>query len=396
MVDAEAPKVLFLDHCARESGAELALAQMAAGLSRYVPVVVLGEEGPLCTRLRRAGVRVAIEPLAAGVRDFSRTDVGGLRSLLRAGDVVRYAHVLRALIGVERPAVVHTNSMKAHVYGALATRFTGVPLVMHVHDRISTDFMSRGGVHLMRTFLRLAPAAVVVNSRTTAATVPASARGRRPFLVLPCPVPSPVAPVERAGERRSLTFGVAGRITPWKGQDFVLRAFAAAFPPGAADHRLRIVGAPIFGEDDFLAALRRLVAELGLDRRVEFRGHVPQIYPELAEWDVLVHGSRIPEPFGQVVVEGMAAGLPVLAPDEGGPAEIIRPGETGLLYRARDEAALAGAMRRVAADPELRRRLSSRAVAAAARYDPGRVVPLLEDFYDRCTARVPASVIVRS
>ena len=67
----------------------------------------------------------------------------------------------------------------------------------------------------------------------------------------------------------------------------------------------------------------------------------------------------IPEPFGQVVVEGMAAGVPVIAADAGGPAEIVTDEVDGLLTPPGDVEALAAAMRRVHNDRALRRRLVS-------------------------------------
>jgi glycosyltransferase involved in cell wall biosynthesis len=96
-----------------------------------------------------------------------------------------------------------------------------------------------------------------------------------------------------------------------------------------------------------------------------------------------VHASVIPEPFGQVVLEGMAAGLAVLAPDEGGPAAVIADGHSGRLFRSRDADSLAAAMGDLAADAPLRRRLGSAAREAVAAYHPDRLAGELELFYDR-------------
>jgi glycosyltransferase involved in cell wall biosynthesis len=85
---------------------------------------------------------------------------------------------------------------------------------------------------------------------------------------------------------------------------------------------------------------------------------------------VLVHSSTVPEPFGQVVVEGMAAGLPVVAAAAGGPLEIVRDGVDGLLYRPGDVEALAAALRRLATDEALRRRLGDAGRANAQRFRP--------------------------
>ena len=98
---------------------------------------------------------------------------------------------------------------------------------------------------------------------------------------------------------------------------------------------------------------------------------------------MLVHASLIPEPFGQVVLEGMAAGLPVLAPDEGGPAEVIEDGRTGVLFASRDAGALSAGMRALAADAERRRSLGAAAREALATYRPQAVAERLEAAYEQ-------------
>ena len=142
----------------------------------------------------------------------------------------------------------------------------------------------------------------------------------------------------------------------------------------------------MFGEDEYEGELRRLVDELGIAARVEFRGFCEDVGEELAGADVLVHASIIPEPFGQVVVEGMAAGLPVVAAAAGGPAEVLVDGETGLLYPPGDVEALAARLRRLATDGALRRQLGSRARIAAANYSPDRVVAQILGVYGRVLA----------
>lgn len=66
--------------------------------------------------------------------------------------------------------------------------------------------------------------------------------------------------------------------------------------------RATIVGGALFGEVDFDASLKALVAELGIEDSVTFTGHVEDVYPYLESADVLVHSSVLPEPFGSVVL----------------------------------------------------------------------------------------------
>jgi glycosyltransferase involved in cell wall biosynthesis len=178
-----------------------------------------------------------------------------------------------------------------------------------------------------------------------------------------------------------------GRIAPWKGQDLFLRSFAAAFPTG--DERAVIVGAPMFGEEEYEQELHELAARLGLAHRVEFRGFREDVWWELASFDVLVHASVIPEPFGQVVLEGMASGLAVIAPDEGGPADVIVDGQTGRLFRSRDSKSLAATMLELRSDPGERLRLGNAARSAVADYNPRALAERLERAYDEVLRRNP-------
>ena len=369
---AEPIRVAFVDHCAALSGAELALSRLIPALE-VSPLVILGEHGPLEARLRERGVDVQVLPLPTSVasthRDQVRVSFTAAAKVWSSGRyVIRLAQALRKA-DVD---LVHTNSLKAALYGGLAARLTRTPVVWHVRDRIADDYLPRQAVTMIRLLARILPTAVIANSQATLRTV------GTPGHVVPSPILAP------AGARRAphsgFSLGVVGRIAPWKGQDLFLRAFARAFAD-REDVRGRIIGAPLFGQEDedFLEALRRLCSELGLDGRITFDGHLdPVPYWEL---DVLVHASVVPEPFGQVVGEGMAAGLPVLAARAGGPAELIVDGQTGVLYAMGDADDLATAMRRLADDPELRRRLGAQAAGALEELTPEAVAHKVMDVY---------------
>ncbi len=170
-----------------------------------------------------------------------------------------------------------------------------------------------------------------------------------------------------------------GRLAPWKGQQVFLDAFASAFPCG--QEQAVIIGGSLFGEAEYGASLGRRATDLGLKDRVLFRGFRDNVAAELATMDVAVHASVVPEPFGQVVVEAMAAGVPVIAADAGGPAEIITAGVDGLLYPPGDVGALASSMRRLANDPGLRDRLRIAARRRALDFAPERVALEMTEVY---------------
>ena len=112
--------------------------------------------------------------------------------------------------------------------------------------------------------------------------------------------------------------GLVARLQPWKGQDRLVRAAALLRERGHAVHVLLVGGdswelAPAYAE-----ALPRLIAELGMQEHVTMTGEVPDAGPYIDRMDILVNASD-PEPFGIVLLEGMARGVAVVAVDRGRP-----------------------------------------------------------------------------
>jgi glycosyltransferase involved in cell wall biosynthesis len=165
----------------------------------------------------------------------------------------------------------------------------------------------------------------------------------------------------------------------------VFRAFAVSFEPGQAE--LHVIGSQVFGGEAHADSLHRLADDLGIAADVVWRGFQEDVAAELARLDVLVHASTTPEPFGSVIVEGMAAGLPVVATAAGGPLEIVEPEQSGLLVPPGDVAALSHALRRLAADRSLRERLGARGLELSARYGPAGARTALLDVYSTVTRR---------
>ncbi len=147
---------------------------------------------------------------------------------------------------------------------------------------------------------------------------------------------------------------MVGRLVDWKGQHLLVEA-APLVLERVPDARIVFVGgAPPDGNDAYARRLRDLARELGVADRCEFLGPVFDVERRMREsFDVVVHASTTPEPFGLVVAEAMAAGCPVVASDAGGPAEIVEDGRSGLLFRTGDPKDLAGKIVRVLQEPGL-------------------------------------------
>jgi glycosyltransferase involved in cell wall biosynthesis len=145
-----------------------------------------------------------------------------------------------------------------------------------------------------------------------------------------------------------------GRLSYYKGFDVLLRALADA--PQA---QLLLIGS---GERD--SELRAQAQELGVAERVRFAGHVDdtELARAYAQADVFcLSSTERAEAFGLVLLEAMRAGLPTIASNipGSGVGFVVREGETGLLVPPTDAAALAAAIRKLAADESLRRRLGA-------------------------------------
>jgi glycosyltransferase involved in cell wall biosynthesis len=369
-------RIVFVDHCSLLSGGEVALVRLLSALDADVHVI-LASDGPLVGALDKAGVSVEVLVLPERSRTVGRQSLA-LRHLpiVPAVDSVAYALRLAWKLRRLRPDLVHTNSLKAALYGGVAARLARTPVVWHIRDRIADDYLPGGVVRVLRACIRLLPNAIVANSNATLKTLGRGSAGVRRVVVHDS---VEVPPAARRDQHGVLRVGMVGRLSPWKGQHLYLEAFASAFPEG--EQQAVIIGAPLFGEEEYEERLHRQAGELGIDERVHFTGWKDNVTEELATLDVLVHASTIPEPFGLVVIEGLAAGLAVVAPRSGGPAEVITHGEDGLLYPQGDADALGRALQRLDGDVELRRRLGENGRARAAAFSPDRQAQRVVDFY---------------
>lgn len=371
-------RVVFLSHAARLSGAEIGLLRFVQATRGVVSShVVLAEDGDLVGALREAGARVDVLALEEGARSLRRSELApGRRQLAAGGPLGRYVLALRALLRDVRPDLVHTVSLKAGVYGSMAARLAGVPIIWHLHDHLTAEYLPARSVAPMRVLTGWWPSGLLVPSRSVLDTV-GRRRGGLPTGVLPFPVPLPEAAVEPRGQVSVV--GMLGRITPWKGQDVFLDAFAQAFPAG--DVRARIIGNALFGETGYEHELHAQAVRLGIGDRVEFTGFRADVDAELRRLDVLVHASVLPDPLPGVVIEGMGMGLPVVAAGAGGNPEHVVDGVNGLLHVPGDVADLARALRR-AADPLTDRVALGRAARQSARrYAPDVIVAQILEFY---------------
>ncbi len=172
-----------------------------------------------------------------------------------------------------------------------------------------------------------------------------------------------IAPEEEALTNKQLLY--AGRLRAEKGLLIILKALdVLTRGQQRTDLRLHIFGD---GDEVYIRELQTFMQEKRLAGLVTFHGKVPQ--DELIEYydrsDMMLVPSLWQEPFGLVIAEAMARGLPVIASDVGGPAEIITHGVDGLLVAPGDEQALASAIARLLENTDECERLAKAALRTA-------------------------------
>jgi glycosyltransferase involved in cell wall biosynthesis len=375
-------RVLALGHTAELGGAEIGLLNMARHLDADLGVLLL-EDGPLVRRLQAAGCAVEVCDLNAALALPVRT-AGELAQRARELGELRRAILDRVEHG--DIDVVLLNSLRVTRLVAACALPSRVRVVTMVRDGLRPPHISRRDSVVVQVAVNSVSSALVANSAWTLSQLAT----RRPAFVVPPFLAAdlfdtPLVPRTDPDELRVL---MLGRMAHWKGQLMGLRALAAC----RTEQRLRVTvaGGAWFGETGQAEKVRRFAREHP-ELHVDVPGHVDDVVGLIDRHDVLLHTSLLPEPFGQVVVQGMARGRVVVAADRGGPAEVIESGWDGLLYRMGDQDALTRTLERVAADRDAAAALGERARDTAHRYHPQWTGAALRDVLDRVHGRlVPA------
>lgn len=376
-------KHLFLAHSAAPSGAELAMLRLTEQFPSDKVVVMFAEDGPLISRYRDAGIDVVVRVASAG--SISRQERSVVRKLSAVLDFIRYGWRTGKWASESGVTLIVANSIKSLIYGSVAALRAQVPIVWSVHDRISPDYFRWIDALITKAVGRLLPAGYIVNSQSTLDTIWC---GKKPTLISP-----PGIIPTRHGRAIENEFEglnqivMVGRLSPWKGQLLFVEAFRRVFSD--TNVQAVIVGDALFGETEYAERLHAAAAESGCAERIIFTGNVTDVRPILLESQILVHASTIPEPFGSVVVEGLDAGCAVIATSPGGPSEVISSGYNGMLVPCGDVDAMEAALRVLADNAALRRKLALNGPARSVDFDVRNLARTMTAWLEAVETRRP-------
>jgi len=381
--------VLYTDHFPEVAGGQMALLTRLEYLDRerWRPVVAVPDtNGRFHEELRARNIETVEVQFNRG--DIRSTNEKGILSdplqLSKHVPVVLGAVAdLTRIIDRAGVEVIHTNSFKSAVLSVLPATLTGTPLVYHAHS--SRAYSDHGVLdHVVCT----ASQRIIANSSFTAETF--GPWGEKTDVVYN-PVDADrfdpgrvsIEPVrDRYGTSDGPLIGSVGRLTPRKRQTDLIEAFPRILD-SYPDATLLLVGGQYDGlGTEFEMKVTERIRELGLEDSVIVTGFLEDIESVIAALDVLVHPAE-KEPLGRVVIEGLLLETPVVASGDGGIAEIIDHGETGLLVPQGNPAAIADGVTRLLDDPDWATSLGRAGRQTARdRFDPDRITDAEEQIYE--------------
>lgn len=382
-------RILYIEKPTYVGGSVISLYELVRGLdrSRYEPTVLFHGPNPYREQFLALGVKVitlnnrlpAATPVAESTRDIAvrlSQYSDGLASAYRTAKQVYLTarrdwplarRVSRLIVDEEIDLVHHNGGLSGNRDTVIAARLAGVPQVCHVRTLHDLSLIDRYVARFVDCFVYISRA---VRDRYWDQGIPA---GQGEVVYNPVNVEA-FAQSNHTAELRA-ELGIAdqdrmisnvGRLDWWKGHDDFLRAMAEVI---RAQSNARAV---IVGKSDarpqnqaYFQQIQRLVQELGLADHVIFTGFRSDIPRIMAASDIVVHSASEPEPFGRVVVEGMAAGRPVIATAAGGVLDIIEDQVNGLLVPPKNAARMAEAIQWLLKDQARARTIGQRAQQCA-------------------------------
>lgn len=354
--------ILFLETGTQGGGSFVSLFQYLEAMDRrrFRPVVCFLNRTPFVEKLEALDIPVSVVrdplygPSRSPVRLCLRAVQRGIEILLPSlrplFDRLVHSNTSKKLVALMRTAepnlLVLNGQIDRDGFALSAAQTTGTPVVCHLRSNLGQGFTpsaARKANERVATF--------IANSQATRTYWSGKGLNSEKVTV----VHNAVSPQPEGRVDLEEAFGIpsgapvvccVGRLIEIKGQDLLIKAVAQLSAEFPSLHLLLV------GDGKERKALENLAGECGVLDRVVFAGWRKDARELTGSASVLAVPSR-DEPFGRVVVEGMVAGVPVVAARVGGIPEILTDGVDGLLIESDDPDALADAFRRIFTDSRL-------------------------------------------
>jgi glycosyltransferase involved in cell wall biosynthesis len=376
MSESKGPRrILYVSAVSEIGGAEKSLLDILDCLdrSRFEPAVVLPGDGPLKEEIHKRQIQTADVRIQRFKKTLNPLKLGKYPASWQVG----IRELGKALDRLESD-VVHANGDMAQLFAYPAAEKRNLPVVWHVRDLTPNRmFRWKLGQHVRKVIaISSAVRDMLFSTGVPRERVKLTLNGieTEPFEAL--------TPVEESCH----LVGMIAHLYPWKGhKDFLqMASLVKAAIPGT---KFVIAGEDILNDQAWYKdELLHLREELNLENAVEFAGHVQDVPALIREMALLVVPSH-GEPFGRCLVEGMAAGRPVIAWNTGGPTEIITEGITGKLIEPYDIEALANSVIHLLKDRNALTAMGKNARSdATTRFHRSRTTNEIQDLYEEMFA----------
>jgi glycosyltransferase involved in cell wall biosynthesis len=349
--------ILCLDQFGELGGAQRCLLDLMPAMIDRGWSVHLAAPGNGQLAERAAAMHATVDSIRCGPYSSGKKTLADMTRFL--AEAPRLAGEIRGLVRRYNSDLIYVNGprlLPAAALSVVSAARRGPPVLFHSHSLLDGIALRLAG-----RSLRLLSAAVVASSNFVAAPLLRYSRDRGIQVVY-----NGVRQIPPAGQVRDAAefrIGTIGRISAEKGQADFLRA-ARILHTEAPQCRFLICGAPLFS-DPAAMRYRAELEGLALDLPVEFAGWTEDVDGVLATLDLLVIPSASIDATPRVILEGFAAGVPVVAFASGGIPEIVAHGVTGFLVEELSPRALASAIRDLVQAPGRLREVAENARAKA-------------------------------
>jgi glycosyltransferase involved in cell wall biosynthesis len=327
--------------------------------TRFEPLVVFYERNAIMHRFQ-AVAETIIHPQDQPVLWHEGGSIAAM-----AGRVVNFGKFLGvvashiAFLRRHHIDIVHlNNSITRHQDWALAALLANVPCIVHERG-LNRAYTARDRA-LARRLALIIPMSAWIRDHMVQRGVPGENirvmyDGLDPDLVK---VTTPAVELRRAWgvADHERVIGIVGNVREWKGQETVVRAMVDVtrrFP----DVVCFLVGNTTPADLEYLASLKRIAAEAGIERNLRFTGYQQDVPSFMNMMEFVIHASIAPEPFGMVVLEGMARRKAIIGSRAGGVIEMVVEGETGFTCPPGDASTLAARIGDLLQDPARSKRM---------------------------------------
>lgn len=361
--------ILYINHISELGGGEYGLLNLIKAMDKdkYNLTLLLQNEGPLSNAVQKIGVRVRFIKMR-GWRKIKNVPQNYLFTLPK----------IRKMVKELKIDLIHCNTYRLNPYSVLVAKSIGIPCITHIRWFTRKD-------HIKKFKLDKADLLIAMSDYMASFFKNSSCNVRTIYDGIDIDKFKRTEKIRRKIRKElnidsdKFLVGMIAQITPRKGHKDFIKA-AALVKDTLPKIRFVVVGGSIIDSTLSLQKLKDYAEEVGASNLIFLgqRDDVPDIFSAL---DCFVLPSHT-EPFGLVVIEAMAAKVPVVATCSGGPEEIIIPGESGILIPIKDPNAIANAVTKMFYDKDFRNRSIENAyIRVRDKFDISKYAEIMDETY---------------